>query len=80
MKTVNTHYAKTHLSELIDRVLAGEDIVITRYDRPMVRLTVVHPEGETRIFGQDRGRWCVPDDFNRPMSEEELAVWYGESE
>lgn len=79
MKTVNTHYAKTHLSELIDLVLAGEDIVITRRDRPMVRLTVVHPEDGLRVFGQDRAKWGIPNDLNRPMTEDELAAWYGES-
>ena len=78
MKTVNTHYAKTHLSELIDRVLGGEDIVITRYDRPMVRLTIVHPEGQTRAFGQDRGQSLMPDDLNEQMTDEELAAWYGD--
>jgi antitoxin (DNA-binding transcriptional repressor) of toxin-antitoxin stability system len=78
MKLVNTHYAKTHLSELIDRALAGEDIVISRYDKPMVRLMVIHPAGETRIFGQDKGLWHVPEDFNRPMTDEELSAWYGE--
>jgi len=35
--------AKAHLSELIDRSLAGEDIVITRHGRPVVELHAVKP-------------------------------------
>lgn len=35
--------AKTHLSELIDRALAGEEVIITRHGRPVVTLKPVTP-------------------------------------
>jgi prevent-host-death family protein len=35
--------AKTHLSELIDRALSGEGVVITRHGRPLVELKPVQP-------------------------------------
>ena len=38
MTTVSVHEAKTHLSRLIERVLAGEEIVIARNKEPVVRL------------------------------------------
>ncbi len=38
MIQVGTHEAKTHLSELLTKVEAGEEIVITRYDTPVARL------------------------------------------
>jgi prevent-host-death family protein len=38
MKTVNLHAAKTHLSRLVDEAANGEEIVIAKAGRPMVRL------------------------------------------
>ncbi|HZR02366.1 MAG TPA: type II toxin-antitoxin system Phd/YefM family antitoxin [Burkholderiales bacterium] len=38
MRTVNVHEAKTHLSKLLERVEAGEEVVIARAGRPVARL------------------------------------------
>ena len=46
MIEVGTYEAKTRLSELIDKVEAGETVVITRHGRPVVRL--VAEEGVRR--------------------------------
>lgn len=35
--------AKNNLSELIDRALAGEEVVITRHGRPVAKLTPISP-------------------------------------
>jgi antitoxin (DNA-binding transcriptional repressor) of toxin-antitoxin stability system len=35
---VGTFHAKTHFSQLLDRVAKGEEITITRHDRPVARL------------------------------------------
>lgn len=42
-KSFKMHYAKTHLSELVERALQGEEVVIARDDQPLVRLTPVTP-------------------------------------
>jgi prevent-host-death family protein len=39
MTQVNVHEAKTHLSKLLDQAIAGEEVVITRSGKPLVRLT-----------------------------------------
>ena len=39
MITVGAFEAKTHLSSLLDRVAAGEDVLITKHGRPIARLT-----------------------------------------
>lgn len=39
MRAVNLAEAKAHLSELVTQVAGGEDIVITRYGQPIVRLS-----------------------------------------
>ena len=38
MITVGAFEAKTHLSMLLDRVAAGEEVVITRHGKPVARL------------------------------------------
>jgi prevent-host-death family protein len=62
--TVDIHEAKTHLSELVDRAAAGEDIVIARAGRPVARLTTLTRPAEPRQFGQLRGRITIADDFD----------------
>ena len=49
--TVSIHAAKTQLSRLIQRALAGEDVVIARRDKPLVRLQVLAEVREPRRFG-----------------------------
>src|SRR5713226_103233 len=46
MGKVSAFEAKTHFGELLDRVSKGEDVVITRHDRPVARLV---PEGAQRL-------------------------------
>ena len=45
MTKVSAFDAKTHFGKLLDRVSKGEEIVITRHDRPVARLV---PEGVQR--------------------------------
>ncbi|WP_394843322.1 type II toxin-antitoxin system Phd/YefM family antitoxin [Pendulispora brunnea] len=74
MKEVNVHEAKTHLSRLLQRVDAGEEIVIARGGRPIAKL-VPFREPVQRVFGIDRGVFRVPDDFDAPLSDEILAAF-----
>ncbi len=46
MATINMHDAKTSLSDLVARAEAGEDIIIARRNKPVVRLVPVKPVGE----------------------------------
>ena len=53
---VNIHEAKTHLSRLVDRVVAGEEILIARAGKPLARL-VRHEENRSpRRPGSARGK------------------------
>lgn len=65
---VNTHEAKTHLSELIRRALAGEEIVIARAGKPAVRLVAVE-EGSAsgRPFGSGKGKFTLTESFFDPL-------------
>jgi prevent-host-death family protein len=73
-KSVGVHEAKTNLSKLLERVAAGEEIVITRRGEEVARLV---PSGRTRArrFGVDRGRWVVPADFDAPLEDDVLTTF-----
>ena len=63
MKQVNIHHAKTHLSELIASVEGGEEVVIARAGKPVVRLVKEAPERKVlREPGAMKGEiWFAPD-------------------
>lgn len=68
---VGVHEAKTHLSRLLERVAAGEEILIARRGEVVARL--VAPERRRRRrLGIDRGRFTVPEDFDAPLPDEVL--------
>jgi prevent-host-death family protein len=73
---VNTHQAKTHFSKLIDRALAGEEILIARAGKPPVRLQPVEAARQP-VLGTGKGTVTFHEGWDAPMTEEELADWYG---
>jgi prevent-host-death family protein len=60
----NIHEAKTHLSRLIERAAAGEEIIISKAGRPMARLGPLPRAVTPREPGQWRGRVVIHDDFD----------------
>lgn len=75
MKTINIYDAKTHLSRLIDQAAAGEEIVIARAGRPVVKLVPVgRPK---RRLGLLKGKLKVPADFDAPLPEDLLSSFEG---
>ena len=78
MKTVNIHEAKTHLSRLLQRVAAGEEIIIANRGTPVARLVPAERPKGRRFLGIDRGRFTVPEDFDAPLPPEVLAGFLGE--
>ena len=77
MKPVPIHAAKTHLSRLIERACAGEEVIIARGDQPVVRLVPVQSARRRRTFGALRGRLVVDEAFFEPLPESELQLWEG---
>jgi len=73
---VNIHEAKTHLSRLIERAVAGEEIIIAKAGEPRVCLTPIRAVGERRP-GRFAGLVVVPEAFFDPLPEAELAGWEG---
>jgi prevent-host-death family protein len=73
---VNIHEAKTHLSRLLQRVAAGEEVTIARAGVPVARLVGVEPKAK-RPLGFARGEVWVADDFDAPLPDDLLAEFYG---
>ena len=72
---VNIHEAKTQLSRLIQRALAGEDVTIAKAGKPLVRLTPV--EVKKPVLGSARGTFDLPEGWDAPMTDAELDEVFG---
>lgn len=78
--TVNVYEAKTHLSRLLDRVAAGEEVVIARAGKPVARLVPIPPQ-QPRVPGAWKHLTPPPDSFFfDPLPEDELRMWEGTSD
>ena len=69
MATVNVHYAKTHLSRLIQQVIAGEEVVIARANEPVVELVLLESARPTRRLGTAKGLFDISPDFDEPLAD-----------
>ncbi len=66
---MNIHEAKTHLSRLVERIEAGEEIVIARAGRPVARLVPYWARTRPRTPGAWRGLVRLAPDFDRTDDE-----------
>jgi len=76
-KPVNIYDAKTHLSELVDRAAAGEEIVIAKAGRPTARLVPLRVAAKQRVAGRWASRAKIAPDFDAPLPAELLAAFEG---
>jgi prevent-host-death family protein len=63
---VNIHEAKTHLSQLLQRVAKGEEVTIARAGVPVAKLIAAGPQTESRPMGMDAGKIWIAPDFDAP--------------
>ncbi len=74
MAIVNIHEAKTQLSKLIDRVIAGEDVTIAKAGKPLVDLVVYRPTKVT--FDGWAGEVTIDEEtFDDPTPAVVAAPW-----
>lgn len=78
MKITNIHEAKTHLSRLIESVIAGEEVVIAKAGKPLVKLIPYREDKQPRIPGGWQGQVTISDDFDEELSPDILASFRGE--
>ena len=74
---VNIHEAKTHLSRLVDRAAAGEEIVIARAGKPLAKLVAYEPPVRKRTLGLWKGQVWIAPDFD-DVDEEITALFEGD--
>lgn len=73
---VNIHDAKTNFSKLIKQVLKGDEIIIAKDGKPVVRLLAYTESINERHGGQLRGLMKVADDFDAPLPDDLLKQFY----
>ncbi|HZD49431.1 MAG TPA: type II toxin-antitoxin system Phd/YefM family antitoxin [Silvibacterium sp.] len=66
---VNIHHAKTHLSKLIAQAENGEEVIIARNGKPVVKLVPVAPVKRKSLLGALKGKFTISDDFHLPDPE-----------
>lgn len=76
-KIMNLYEAKTHLSDLVERAAAGEEIVIAKAGHPKARLVPLQETQRPRKPGLWKGKMWIGDDFDAPLPEEILAGFEG---
>ena len=77
MQVINIHQAKTNLSRLIEKTLAGEDVIIAKAGKPVAKLVAYKEKVKPRKLGLLKGKIFVPDNFN-DEDEEINKLFYGE--
>ena len=83
MAQYNVHEAKTNFSQLLDMVERGEEVIVARNGKPIARLLPIEPRKSILGIGvgDPNYNYNLPDEvWFEPMSEEELAVWYGDKQ
>jgi len=76
MSQFSVHEAKTQLSRLIERALAGDEVIITRGSKAVVRLVAIQPPATERKPGSMKGL-IIDSSFFEPLPDSELAGWEG---
>lgn len=77
MQTINIHEAKTHLSRLLEKVAGGEEVVIAKAGKPIARLVPLDAPPQKRRLGLLTDKLHIPDDFDAPLTEDDLAMFEG---
>ena len=72
MKYHNVHDAKTHLSQLIQQACDGEEVIIARGNKPVVKLVPVGEAVAKRKLGAFEGQFTYEDEVFAPLTDEQM--------
>lgn len=76
MKIVDIDEAKTKFSMLVNEALNGEEIIIAKSGKPVAKLLPYLSDLQPRKGGQFKGLIEIANDFDQPLSQEELDQFY----
>jgi len=69
MLQVNIREAKINLSKLIQKAISGEDVIIAKGNKPIVKLVLINNIKPTRKLGTAKGKIKLTDDFDEPSAD-----------
>ena len=76
MKTVDMEAADYNLAALVDQAIAGEEVMLVKQGKPLVRLMPVEPEEKKKdrasTLGMLKGKIWMSDDFDAPLPDDIL--------
>ncbi len=74
MQTLNVTEAKAKFSEVVERVVGGENIIVTRMGKPVVKISRYEPAKVRQRTGHFRGQIKISDQFDEWSDEEARAL------
>lgn len=72
----NMHEAKSKLSQLVETALSGEEVIIAKSGKPVVKLVPFKPSTK-RIFGLYKGKVKISKEFDSQATQNEIAEEFG---
>jgi len=78
MTIVNIHEAKTHFSRLVAQAANGEEVIVAKAGKPIVKIVPVDPPKASRRLGFLEGQFKVPEDFDTMCAKDIEEMFYGE--
>jgi prevent-host-death family protein len=64
--------ATANIAQLLDRVIQGEEIIISQGGQPIAHISPANRDRSPRVPGQYAGRLTIPDNFNDPLPDDIL--------
>lgn len=78
MQIFNIHEAKTNLSKLIEKTLNGEEVIIAKAGKPVVKLSSYKEKLKPRKLGLWKGKVWISDDFDDEDEEINKLFYEGD--
>jgi len=69
MMKVNIQHTKTNFLKLVEKVINGEEVVITKNNKPIVKLVLLDEFKKTRRIGTAKGKVTISEDFDESLAD-----------
>ncbi len=73
---VNMHEAKSTLSRLVADAMAGDEVILAKAGKPMVKLVPIAEKKRPRKLGVWKGKGWIAEDFDAPLPDDLLDLFY----
>ena len=69
MQNIDINQAKKRLPELVEKIISGDEIIITKAGQPIAKLIGIPKREKKRQFGTAKGLIKISDDFDKPLED-----------